>query len=99
MILWRVRQTFHHLKLLDSYGKRDDGLNRDSFVEWKGEEEEEEEFVMATKRVKSDKSTVALREVSRLNKFIFFDINLYTKCIFYFNPFYFRITCFDLKFC
>jgi len=28
---------------------------------------EEEEFVMATKRVKSNKSAVALRAVSRLN--------------------------------
>jgi hypothetical protein len=30
-------------------------------------EEEKEEFVMATKRLKSNKSTSALRAVSRLN--------------------------------
>jgi len=30
-------------------------------------EEEEEEFVMATKRLKSNKSAAALRAVSRLN--------------------------------
>jgi len=35
----------------------------------RAEEEEEEEFAMATKRLKSNKSASALRVVSRLNSF------------------------------
>ena len=40
-------------------------LNRDSCVEWK---KEEEEFAIATKRLKSNKSAAALRAVSRLKE-------------------------------
>jgi hypothetical protein len=44
-------------------------LNRDSCVDRKKKKkEEEEEFVMATKRLKSNKSATALRAVSRLKE-------------------------------